>query len=104
MRYHDPERPRLQGDEGLPLFIGLPRRVVLPGLHVAPRGADLSVSAFFPLASGGASRREIVLHIDDFPPFWFEWLADPELTACERFNWEYGAPTKPTLLAFEDLF
>jgi hypothetical protein len=115
MEYLDPERPRLHTDEGLPLFTGLPRRVVLPGLHIAPRQQDglpvMEISVFLPLASGGASRRDITLPPDQFLAFWAEWLADPERTARERFNWDYGTPAPtpgkpsgPAIFTFEDLF
>lgn len=115
MEYLDPERPRLHTEEGLPLFIDLPRRVVLPCLHIAPRQQDglpvMEINVFLPLASGGASRREITLSPDQFLSFWFDWLANPERTARERFGWDYGTPApapakppSPAIFTFEDLF
>ena len=104
MHYLDPNRPRLHVDGGLPLFEG--KRVALPALYCAPRGTPednwMEVSAFFPSHSGGASRREIKIKIEDFPSFWAEWLANPEGIARDRFGWTAATPILD--LDFSDLF
>ena len=94
MHYLDPSRPRLHDTEGLPL-LDVPQRVVIPGLHIAPRGtpdnAQMEVSVFLPSGTG-STRKAILLTIDEFPVFWAKWLADPEATARELFNWTYTPP------------
>ena len=96
MHFLDPDRPRL-GQGGLPPFTSFPTRSVLPGLHLSPRGdhnaSQIEISAFLPLASGGASRREITLSPEQFVDFWRRWLANPEGVLKDEFGWEYG--TKP---------
>jgi hypothetical protein len=104
MHYLDPDRPRLHIDGGLPLFEG--KKVALPALYLAPRGTPdhnwIEVSAFFPMPSGGASRRELKIRLDEFPTFWSEWLANPEGIAKDRFGWQGLAPILE--LDFSDLF
>lgn len=104
MHFLDPYRPRLGGTSGLPLLQGTTSRVVVPCLHVSPRGTpdniQMEVSVFLPMPSGGASRKEILLSPDEFLAFWNEWLADPEATAKTRFNWN----ASPQTLDLDDIF
>lgn len=96
MHYLDPERPTQSMSGGLPLLQGVSKRIVLPCLHVSPRGTpdaiQMEISIFLPMPSGGASRKEITIDPADFPAFWSEWLADPEGTAHKRFGWRATAP------------
>ena len=100
MHFLDPNRPRLHGSDGLPLLQGVSSRTVLPCLHVSPRGLPeaslLEISVFLPSSYGGASRREILLELWEFPAFWQQWLDDPERVAQEKFGWTPPGPKAPS--------
>jgi hypothetical protein len=103
MHYLDPDRPRLGGPDSLPLLLNAPSRTVLPGLYLSPRGGPdapiLEVSAFFPFAGGGASRRELSFASpQEFLAFWARWLEDPEKVAVEEFSWKPGVQAKTSVI------